>query len=82
MRMTPSCRPRRGARCRAALALAAVLVLAACVGGPEPVPGTETTTLDVNEDIRAALTLGETGSRPALPGESLPPVTVDPLSGR
>lgn len=82
MRMTPLCRPRRGAGCRAALALAAVLVLAACAGGPEPVPGPETTTHDINQDIRTALPMGEEGSRPALPGESLPLVTIDPLSRR
>jgi hypothetical protein len=73
---------RLGAVRRAGLALMGALALTACAGGPEPIPGPETTTRDINEDIRATMPSGEEGSRPALPGEGLPPVTVDPRSRR
>jgi len=73
---------RLGTLRRTGLALMGALTLTACAGGAEPIPGPETTTRDINEDIRATMPSGEEGSRPALPGEKLPPVTVDPRSRR
>jgi hypothetical protein len=74
-----SCRPALG---RAGLALAAVLLLDACAGGPAPIPGPETTTSDINTDIRATMPVGQDQSRPALPGAPLPTFSVDPHSSR
>jgi hypothetical protein len=72
--------PRR--RAAAWLALAALLALAACAGGPERVPGSETTTRDINEDIRATMPVGPNNERPILPGagQSLDETTPQPPS--
>lgn len=73
---------RRPALGRAGLALAAALLLAACAGGAKPVPGPETTTHDINTDIRSTVPVGETGTHPVSPGEPLPPFSIDPHSSR
>lgn len=73
---------RRPALGRVGLALAAALLLAACAGGAEPVPGPETTTRDINADIRTTVPVGETGAHPVPSGEPLPPFSIDPHSSR